>query len=157
MPSLNTLVPENVAHGADITIQAGVGGGLAAMVTLGEVYEMDYDEDDNLQKLPILGSRRTGVRRGRYAVTGSLKAYWLNSEVASMVGGLANVTTAGSASVVYHSARTFVRFNIVIQGLSTSPTTTLVNVVFEKDALKIAEANLTDQTINFVAEDILGQ
>ena len=156
MASLNTLQPENVAHGADITVQAQVGGGLASFVTLAEVYEMDLDEDQGVVKLPVLGSRRTGARRGRYSVTGSLKAYWVNQAVASMVIGYGNVLTTGSASVVYHSAVAFQRFNIVIQGLSTSPAPlTIINVVFEKDAWKFSENTFTDQTISFQAEDIL--
>lgn len=156
MPSLNTLQPENVAHGADITVQAQVGGGLASFVTLAEVYEMDFDEDQGIVKLPVLGARRTGARRGRYTVTGSLKAYWVNQQVASMVAGLGNVTEAGSASVVYHSTFPFQRFNIVINGLPTSPQVTIVNCVFEKDAFKITENSFTDQTVTFQAEDILG-
>ena len=157
MASLNTLQPENVAHGADITVQAQVTGGLPFFVTLAEVYELDFDVDEGLVKLPVLGSKRTGVRRGKMNVTGSIKNYWINQSVQSMNAGLENVTTVGSASTnIYHSAQPFQRFNIVILGLSTSPVVTLINVVFEKEAFKFSENNFVDETVNFVAEDVLG-
>lgn len=156
MASLNTLQPENVAHGADITVQAQVTGGLPGFVTLAEVYEMDFDMDENLAKLPVFGSRRVGVRRGHMLVTGTLKNYWINQSVASMMAGLGNVTQAGSASTIYHSAAPFQRYNIVVSALSSSPGITLINVVFEKDAFKFTEASFSDVTVSFTAEDVLG-
>lgn len=152
MPSLNVLQPENVAHGSDITIQAQLSSG--AWVTLGEVYEMDYDEDQNIVALPVLGSRRTGYRQGRLKVTGSLKAYWINNAVRAMVSGQAPILT-GTSSTLYASQRPFQRYNITINSTVSSPTIVLVNVVFEKDALKISEGGFAEETINFNAEDII--
>lgn len=157
MASLNVLQPENVAHGADITVQAQVTGGLPGFVTLAEVYELDFDIDEGIVKLPVLGNKRTGVRRGKTSVTGSIKSYWINQAVQSMNSGLGNVTAVGSASTnIYHSAAPLQRFNIVILGLATSPVVTLINVVFEKEAFKFSENSFVDETVNFVAEDVLG-
>lgn len=157
MPSLNALSPENVAHGVDITIQAAVQGG--PFITIGEIYNMDYDEDQGIVKLPVLGSRRTGARQGRFTVTGSVKAYWINAGVRSMVMGLGGTTTTGGGSIIYHSQRPFQRYSIVVNTPTnvSSPSFTLVNVVFEKDVVKWTENAFAEETINFQAEDIIGQ
>ena len=148
--SLNTTSPEAIAHGTEITIQ--VNG-----VTIGEIFELDYDEDNKIEAIHVLGSRRIGRRRGNLEVKGSIKGYWLNGALRNMFLGGAP-TTAGTGSSVYHSAVGFQRFNIVVtSAVAGGPATTLINCVFEKDAVKWAADKITDETINFVAEDVLGQ
>jgi hypothetical protein len=155
MPSLNILQPENIAHGAEITVVVQPGN-----VTVAEIVEMDYDENQGVEGLPVLGSRRTGYRQGRLKVTGTIKAYWLNATVRSMVLGVATPTTVGNASAIYHSARPFNRYNINVVSSAVgglSPQFAIINVVFEKDVAKWTADKYTEETISFVAEDILGQ
>jgi hypothetical protein len=153
VPSLNVLQPENVAHGSDITIQAQLSSG--AYVTLGEVYEFDYDIDQGVLPLPVLGSRRTGSRQGRVKITGSLKAYWINNAVRTLLAGDAPLL-AGTSFQVYASQRPFQRYNISVSATISCPAVTLINVVFEKDAMKITENGFVEETINFTCEDVIG-
>ena len=158
---MNTLQPENVAHGADILVQAQGPAQGGAYVTLAEVYELDFEVDNDRQELPVLGSRRTGSRWGRLKVTGTIKAYWLNSEVHSMWMGSTTVASGGSASQIYASAIPFQRYNIRVNlGANANPAVTLVphtfvNVVFEKDTSKWEQAKFTAEDIAFQAEDVL--
>lgn len=156
MPSLNVLQPEQVAHGSEILIQAQIGGS-GSMVTIAECYEIDYDEDQNIIMVPVLGSRVTGARQGRFKGAGTLKLYWVNQMARAMLSGVNPPTAAGASSPsLYHSQRPFQRFNILIKGLASSPILTLINVVLEKDAVKWGEAVLSEETINFVFEDSQG-
>jgi hypothetical protein len=152
--SLSRFQPENVAHGTEIQVVAYLGNG--APVILAEVYEMDYDEEWGIHQIPTLGSKIAGSRDGRYKLTGTIKSYWINQSIRSMLSGI-SPTTAGMGSVpIYHSQRPFQRYNIRCSGLpGLSTVVTFFNVVFEKDVLKWTEANFTEETINFTAEDIL--
>jgi hypothetical protein len=155
MPSLNTMQPENVAHGAEISVIAQPGN-----VAVAEIIELDYDENQGVELLPVLGTRRSGARQGRIKITGTVKAYWLNSTVRSMVLGVTTPLTAGNVSAIYHSARPFTRYNINVLSSAVgglSPSFALINVVFEKDVAKWTADKYTEETISFVAEDILGQ
>lgn len=160
MPSLNSLQPESVPHGVDIVI-VGAANGLVADTfhALGEIYEMDYDEDEGTVKLPVLGSRRTGVRRGRYTVTGSIKAYYIQGPIRSMLMGEDPVQNAGPtipSSGLYHSQRPFNRYDIQVSAkISGVPVMTFINVVFEKEVSKWTENAFVEETISFTAEDIL--
>lgn len=159
MPSLNTTQPENVAHGSEIQLQAMGTGGF--WVTIAEIYEMTYDEDNLLEKLPVFASRRTGMRRGRLQVKGAIKAYWLNSFARSMWSGMANPVVGGASSGnTYHSAIPFMRYQIqVLSTVAGQPVPILVfaNVVFEKDTVTWNADKLSLEDIAFYAEDIQGQ
>jgi hypothetical protein len=160
-PTLNTLVPEAVAHGSEILLQAqGPAGGY---ITIAEIYQLQYDADNKVEPMNILGTRRTGYRRGRYEVKGTINSYWLNSLARSMVYGVATPSSAGSNSNVYLSQVAFTRYNIFIANANwpgsaiSIPYLLLVNVVLEKDTVKWAADKPTTEDIAFVAEDIYGQ
>jgi hypothetical protein len=153
--SLNTLQADNVAHGADIQLQAqGLSGGL---VTIADIYEMDLDEDHDLQELGVLGSRISGARRGRFKVSGSLKAYWINGWTRTLWGGAVTPLAGGSASAIYHSQIPFQRYLIQITGLPSSPLVKVINVIFHKDSIKWTESKFTEETLTFDAEDVFSQ
>jgi hypothetical protein len=135
--SLNTLAPENVAHGADILIQAT--GPAGTIQTLAEVTALDYKVEDDPMEVPVMGSRRNGTRPGRLKVTGTIKCYFVDEGVFSMWMGSGSVSTTGSASIVYASARTFQRYNIRVglvggslPGISWK-NMLFVNVTFDAD------------------------
>lgn len=154
-PSLNTLQPEQVAHGAEIVLQA-LGPVGAGYVTVAEIFEMDWDVDEMVEALPVLGSRRTGYREGRLKVAGSVKAYWINGALHSMWAGATTPNAGGSSSGVYYSNMPFFRYNIratVTTGFGY--TMNFINVVFEKDTSKWTADKFTEETITFVAEDVL--
>lgn len=154
MPSLNSLQPELVPHGVDMQIMARISG-TGAFVELGEIYDMDYDEDQGMVKLPVLGSRRTGSRRGRFTCTGTIKAYWINSSVREMIVGTAPDGSPVPAAV-YHSQTPFNRYDIQVTAKITgTPIFTFVNVTFSKDATRWAENNFAEETITFECEDVL--
>jgi hypothetical protein len=156
VPSLNTLQPEQVAHGAEITVTAQLPG-VGSQVVLAECYEIDFDEDQGIINVPTLGSRINGARQGRFKVTGTLKLYWVNQMARAMLSGINPPTASGaSAATLYHSARPFARYDIRITGLGSSPVLTIKNVVFEKDAIKWGENSLSDETVTFQAEDVQG-
>lgn len=149
------MQPENVAHGSEIAVVAQPGN-----VTVAEIIELDYDENQGVEGLPVLNSRRTGYRQGRIKISGTVKAYWLNSTVRSMVLGVSTPTTVGNTSAIYHSARPFARYNINVLSSAVgglSPSFAFINVVFEKDVAKWTADKYTEETISFFAEDILGQ
>jgi hypothetical protein len=159
-PSLNALQPESVPHGVDIVIVGRANGAVADNNhVLGEIYEMDYDEDEGMVKLPVLGSRRTGVRRGRYMVTGTVKAYFISTAIRSMLMGEDPVIDAGPTipvSGLYHSLRPFNRYNIQVSAkISGVPVMTFINVTFSKEVSKWTENAFVEETITFEAEDIL--
>lgn len=155
-PSLNTLQPESIAHGTEITIQANAGSG--AFVTIGEIYAMDYDEDEKLEAIGPMGTRRIGRRRGQFEVKGTIKSWWLNGALRSMVLGSSPPSPAGNVSSIYHSTHTFTRYQIQVTSTNASaPNCTFMNVTFEKDAVKWQNDKVTEEDINFFAEDVLGQ
>lgn len=160
MPSLNPTQPENVAHGSEILLQVLSG---ASWVTIAELSEVDYDEDNKIEKLPVLGSRRTGARRGRLEVTGTIKGYWLNGALRAMFLGVASPSASGNPAAIYHSQAPFTRYQITVQpsaaygGTAAMPLLTFVNVVLEKDAVKWNADKFTTEDITFTAEDIQGQ
>jgi hypothetical protein len=146
---------DNVAHGADISVWAqGLSG---ALVQIADVYELDLDEDHDLQELGILGSRISGARRGRFKVSGSIKSYWLNGWTRSLWGGAVAPLASGAASAIYHSQIPFQRYMIQINGLPSSPSLKIINVLFHKEATKWTEGKFTEETITFDAEDVFAQ
>lgn len=160
--SLNTLQPENVAFGADILIQAK--GAAGTFVTLAETTALDVTADNDIQDVPVLGSRITGARPGRFKVSGTLKNYYVNEANFSEWMGSSTVVAAGSASIIYGSQITFARYNIYVSLASTALTAVaasafrkmlLVNVVFSKQMSTWDKEKLTEESIDFVAEDIL--
>lgn len=160
MPSLNATQPENVAHGSEIKLQVQVGG---AFVDIAELHEVDYDADNKVEGLVVLGSRRTGSRRGRLDVHGTIKGYWLNGIVRAMFLGSATPSAAGNASALYLSQVPFTRYVIsviptsVFGGSVVPPILQFINVVLEKDAIHWTADKHTTEDITFTAEDILGQ
>jgi hypothetical protein len=160
-PSLTSLQPEAVAHGSEILLQAMGPGG--TYVTIGEIYELDYDSDQKLEAIPIFGTRRTGYRRGRFDVTGTVKGYWLNGALRSIWNGYATPSTAASGPNTYDSQDPYVRYQIIILNANwpgngiVNPYLVLSNVVFEKDTIKWSADKATTEDITFKAEDVYGQ
>lgn len=147
--SLLTTSPEAIVDGTEITL-------VCNGVTIAEIQSIDYDEDDKLRAVKILGQRRVGQRRGEYEGKGTIKSYYLNSVVRSIVMGL-TPSTSGGGSTIYHSQRPFQRYDIVVSSTNPSaPNLTFKNVVLEKDAVKFAADKLTEEDINFTFEDIIG-
>jgi hypothetical protein len=161
LASLNTLVAEAVAHGADILIQAK--GATGAYVTLAEVKGLTLNVDDNVVTVPQMGTRRNSARPGRLLVTGDIKDYWVNQAVFTEWLGSTSAVVAGSASVIYASARPFARYNIRVAlvsggqmaGTIDAYNIEIVNVVFEKDVAIWDMDKLTEETISFQAEDVI--
>lgn len=158
-PSLNTTQPENIAHGSELVLQAmGPAGG---WVPIAEIFEMDYEEDQMMEDLPVLGSRRTGRRRGRLNIQGTIKVYWLNSFARSMWAGVPTPVAGGAPSqATYHSATPYQRYQIqMISNVNGQPVPalTFVNVTFGKDTVRWNADRLTTEDITFDAEDIQGQ
>ncbi len=58
-PSLNTLQPENVAHGSEILLQAQ--GPTAGYITIAEIFNVTYDADQKLEQVPIFGTSFPGT------------------------------------------------------------------------------------------------
>lgn len=161
MPTLNSLTPEAVAHGSEILLQAqGPSGGYQ---TVAEIYEVQYDADNKLEAMVIIGTRRNAYRRGRFEVKGTIKAYWLNSAARSLWAGYATPSTAGSGPLLYESQVPFTRYQIIILNANwpgsaiVNPYEVLVNVVLEKDTVKWTADKPTTEDIGFTAEDIYGQ
>jgi hypothetical protein len=161
MPSLNTLQPENVAHGSEIFLQAqGPSGGY---ITIAEIFNLTYDADQKLEPVPIFGTRRFAQRRGRYDVKGTIKAYWLNSLARSMVYGNATPSSAGSNPLIYLSQTTFVRYNMIVVNSNwpgnaiLNPYLNFINVVLSKDTVTWDSDKITLEDIAFTAEDLIGQ
>lgn len=160
-PSLMSIQPEAIAHGSEILLQAQ--GPAGAFVTIGEIYEVDFDSDQKLEAIPILGTRRTGYRRGRIDVSGTIKGYWLNGALRTLWNGYATPSTAASGPLTYDSQEPFVRYQIVILNANwpgsgiVSPWVTIANVTFEKDTIKWSADKATTEDITFKAEDVYGQ
>lgn len=160
-PSLNTLQPENVAHGSEILLQAL--GPSGSYVTIAEVFNLTYDADQKLEQMPILGTRRYGYRRGRYEVKGTVKAYWLNSLARSMVLGNATPSSAGSNPLIYLSQTPFTRYQMIVINSQwpgnaiNNPYLVFANVTFSKDTVTWDSDKITTEDIAFNAEDLFGQ
>lgn len=153
-PSLNTMQPENVAFGTEMLLQAI--GPQGTFVTVGEIYDLDFDLDDKLTPLPVLGSRRIGYRKGQLVISGNIKSYWINGPLHSMVLGATAVSSTGSASSIYHSSVGVFRYNIRINSSNVSGyNITLVNVSLEKDGVKMTPDKFVEETIPFKAEDLI--
>lgn len=160
-PSLVSITPEAVAHGSEILIQAM--GPSGVFVTIGEIYEMNYDADEKLEAVPIMGTRRTPYRRGRFEVAGTIKAYWLNGALRSIWNGYATPSSAASGPNLYDSQGPYVRYQIVVLNSNwpgngiVNPYLVLQNVTFEKDTIKWTSDKITTEDISFKAEDVYGQ
>jgi len=154
VPSLNSLQPEAVSFGTEMNLQAIGPQGL--YVNVGEIYDLTFELDDMLAALPVLGSRRIGYRKGQLKVSGTIKSYWINGAVHSMVMTASPVSSVGSASSVYHSSLPTIRYNIRIA--STNPSgynITFVNVSLEKDGLSMSPDKFVEETIPWKAEDLI--
>lgn len=148
--SLNSTSPESIAQGTEITIK--VNG-----VTIGEIYEFDWDEDNKLEAIGTLGSRIIGRRRGQIEGKFTIKGYWLNAALESLVMG-GPVSTSGLGSGIYASTDPFFRFDIVVtSALSTSPLLTLKNCVVEKVAVKFSHDKISTEDVNGFYEERFGQ
>jgi hypothetical protein len=162
-PTLNTLAPENAAHGSEILLQAQGPASGAAFTTIAEIFEMQYDVDNKLEPVPILGTRRIAYRRGRFEVKGSVKAYWLNSVARSMMMGVGAPSSAGSLAQAYESQVPYIRYNMIVVNANwpgnviLNPLLQFINVTFEKDTIKWSADKITQEDITFFAEDVLGQ
>jgi hypothetical protein len=125
-------------------------------VNIGEIYDLTFDVDDMLVELPVLGSRVLGYRKGQMKVTGTIKSYWINGSLHSMLLTATSVNSAGSASVIYHHSLVTMRYNIRIN--STNPSgynVTLVNVSLEKEGLAMSPSKFVEETIPFKAESLI--
>lgn len=160
MTSLNPIQPENVAHGSELQLQVFSGG---TWVDIAEISEIDYDADEMIEGVPVMGSRITGYRRGRYAVAGTIKGYWLNGTLRAMLQGAASPTAAGNASSMYLSQAAFNRYQIIMVptaeygGTVPPPSLRFINVVLGKDTNNWSADKLTTESVTFTAEDIMGQ
>lgn len=153
-PSLNSLQPEGVSFGTEMLLQAIGPAGL--YVTVGEIYQLDFELDDMLTPLPVLGSRRIGYRKGQLKVSGTIKSYWINGAAHSMILTASPVSSTGSASVTYHSSLPTIRYNIRINSSNPSGyNVTIVNVSLAKDSLSMSPDKFVDESIPFNAEDVL--
>jgi hypothetical protein len=154
VPSLNTLQPEAVSFGTEMLLQAQGPQGL--YVTVGEIYDLTFDLDDKLTPLPVLGSRRIGYRKGQLEIAGTIKSYWINGPVHSMMLTATSVSATGSTSVLYHSTLPNMRYNIRINSSNPSGyNITFINVTLEKDSLSMAPNKYVEETIPFKAEDLI--
>jgi hypothetical protein len=160
------MAPEAVAHGSEILLQALGPGSSGQYVTLAEVFDLTYDDDNKVEPLVVFGTRRTGYRRGRFEVKGTIKAYWLYSSIRTMLLGAANPAAAGAAgsiAALYLSQVPFTRYNMTIINANwpgsaiVAPSVVLVNVVLEKDTMRWAADKPTFEDVTFFAEDVLGQ
>lgn len=160
-PSLNSLQPENVAHGSEILLQAQ--GPTGSFVTIAELFNLTYDADQKLESVPIFGTRRFAYRRGRYDVKGTIKAYWLNSLARSLVLGNATPSSAGSNPLIYLSQTPFTRYQIIVLNSNwpgnaiLNPYLVFVNVTLSKDTVTWDSDKITLEDIAFTAEDLFGQ
>ena len=127
---------------------------------------MQYDVDNLLEDIPILGTRRTGSRRGRLKGTGTIKAYHLYSSVRTMLFGVAQPAApgaAGSGPLLYLSQVPFVRYNLFVVNANWPgnaiiiPYLLLVNCTFEKDTVHWASDKPTLEDVTFRFEDLYGQ
>lgn len=160
-PSLNTLQPENVAHGSEIFLQAqGPSGGY---ITIAEIFNLTYDADQKLEQVPIFGTRRFAYRRGRYDVKGTIKAYWLNSLARSMILANATPSSAGSNALSYLSQTPFTRYQMIVINANwpgnaiLNPYLIFVNMTLSKDTVTWDSDKITLEDIAFTAEDVYGQ
>lgn len=151
-----------MAHGSELQLQVFSG---ASWVTLAELTEVDYDADESLEAVQILGSRLNGYRRGRFAVSGTIKGYWINGGLRAMLLGQSTINDAagsGISTVGYESQAGFTRYQIQVVPVSASfppvapPKMTFVNVTLGKDTVTWTADKLTTESISFYAEDILG-
>jgi hypothetical protein len=157
LPSLNALAPESVAHGAEIQLKVQQSDG--SIITYAELLELQWDEDNKLQRLPVLGSRRQGARRGSFLVSGSFRGYYINGAVRAQWQGQSLALSSGAASAVYHSQTAYTRYLITTSAIGVTvnfPTVTLYNVTLEKDALKMGVDKVVDEVVTFWAEDVFG-
>lgn len=156
MASLNALAAESVAHGLEITVEAQGPAGAGAYVTLAEIKVMEFETTQNEEAVPILGTRRDSYRLGRFKVSGKITAYYVNQAVHSMWFAASQPTSAGSSSTIYESAIPLTRYNIHVRSTNASTEPKLfVNVLFKKDVSKWDAEKLSEEEIEFVAEDIL--
>jgi hypothetical protein len=160
-PSLNTLQPENVAHGSEILLQAQ--GPTGGFITIAEVFNLTYDADQKLEQVPIFGTRRFAYRRGRYDVKGTIKAYWLNSFARSLILGNATPSGAGSNPLGYLSQSPFTRYQMIIINANwpgnaiLNPYLIFSNVTLGKDTITWDSDKITLEDVAFTAEDVFGQ
>lgn len=146
--SLNPVSPELIPHGTEISIQCNG-------ITIGEIYEMSYDEDNNIEAINQLGSRIIGRRRGQYEIKGSIKSYWVNSTLRSMAIAGDVPSSSGMQSNIYHSQAPFQRYDILVNSTNpNAPSAVLKNVVFEKDSVTWTADKVTEDDISFFAEEL---
>ncbi len=148
--------PDNALHGAEVTLQIQVNTG--AYVTIGELYNFDWDEDQNMVKIPAFGSRLDGMRRGRFSVNGTFEGYYLNGVVRTMIQGYGAPASTGVTSAIYHSQAAFQRYRIQYISANTSMPGPVIfqNVTLGKDAMKMASDKVVSEVVTWSCEDVVG-
>jgi hypothetical protein len=157
MASLLPFSPDNALHGAEVTLSIMLANG--TYLTIGELYGFDWDEDQNMVKIPAFGSRLDGMRRGRFSVNGTFTGYYINGAVRTLIQGYATALATGVTSAIYHSQGAFNRYRIEFTSSNSSITgpTIFYNVTLGKDAMKMASDKIVDETVTWAAEDVFGQ
>jgi hypothetical protein len=156
MPSLLPFSPDNALHGAEVTLAVQLANGL--YLTIGELFGFDWDEDQNMVKIPAFGSRLDGSRRGRFSVNGTATGYYINGTLRTMIEGYATPLSTGVTSAIYHSQAAFNRYRIRLTSTNSSTPGPIdfINVTLGKDAMKLQSDKIVDETITWSAEDVFG-
>ena len=156
MPAPTSLLPfspDNTVHGSEISIQVALANG--TYLTIGELYDLTWTEDDMMIDVMPFGSRLIGQRQGRFKVTGNCSSYYINGAARGIVQGQSNPSASGVASAVYHSQAAFYRYQIKL--LSSNPNVqnvVFVNCTFGKDVLKVASDKILEEVLDWQAEDV---
>lgn len=152
-------------HGWDATIEIRTDGG-GTFSDASEIYGIKFDEAWNLEKRKQLGVKIKESMPGVYEAKGSATAYFITSEMVSVLYGIDNTALDRS-----HAGRTPVKFDLYISfedfpievkeagGGSPAGAVNLVGYrlmgcLLETDSFELKDGEYVEKPLEFSIEDI---
>jgi hypothetical protein len=152
-------------HGWDATIAIRTDGGIT-FSDASEVYGIKFDEAWNLEKRKQLGVKIKESMPGVYEAKGSATAYFITSEMVSVLYGIVNTTLdrshAGRVPVKFDLMIDFTDFPIEVKDAGSGSPITIVNLVgyrlmgclLETDAFELKDGEYVEKPLEFSIEDV---
>ena len=152
-------------HGWDATVSIRLDGG-GTFSDASEIYGIKFDEGWNLEKRKQLGVKIKESMPGNYEAKGSGTAYFITSEMVTVLYGIDNTTEdrshANRVPVKFDLFIDFSDFPIQVKEAGSGSPASLVNLVgyklvgclLETDSFELKDGEYVEKPIEFSVDDV---
>jgi hypothetical protein len=152
-------------HGWDATIHVRLDGG-TVFEDASEIYGIKFDESWNLERRKQLGVKIKESMPGNYEAKGSATAYFITSEMVSVLYGIDNTdedrSHAGRVAAKFDLLIDFSDFPIQVKAAGEGSPAGLVNLIgyrllgclLETDSFELKDGEYVEKPLEFSIEDV---